>query len=57
MNPSPVRTTVLEELGFRLEAVLRDEAKDCVGKTHGLLPSSNDVATFLACCDNFGLTQ
>ena len=49
--------TVFEELGFRPEAVLRDEVKDRAGKTHDILVMANDVATFLARRDNYGLTQ
>ena len=49
--------TVFEELGFRPEAVLRDEVKDREGKTHDILVMANDVATFLARRDNYGLTQ
>ncbi len=48
---------VFEELGFRPEAVLRDEVKDRAGKTHDLLLMANDVVTFLARRDNYGLTQ
>jgi L-amino acid N-acyltransferase YncA len=49
--------TVFEELGFRPEAVLRDEVKDREGKTHDILVMANAVATFLARRDSYGLTQ
>ena len=49
--------TVFEELGFRPEAVLRNEVKDRSGKTHDILLMANDVATFLARRDNYGLTE
>ena len=40
--------TVFEELGFRAEAVLRDEVRDRASKTHDILLMANDVETFLA---------
>ena len=46
--------TVFEELGFRAEAVLRDEVKDRAGKTHDILLMANDVETFLARGDAYG---
>lgn len=49
--------TVFEELGFRAEAVLRDEVKDRAGKTHDLLLMANDVATFMARGEAYGLTR
>ena len=49
--------TVFEELGFRAEAVLRDEVKDRAGKTHDLLLMANDVATFVARGEAYGLTR
>ncbi|MGE0820585.1 MAG: N-acetyltransferase family protein [Candidatus Binatia bacterium] len=47
--------TVFEELGFRPEALLRDEVKDRAGKTHDILLMANDVETFLARRDAYGL--
>ena len=49
--------TVFEELGFRPEALLRDEVKDRSGKTHDLLLMANDVAAFLARRDNYGVSN
>ena len=49
--------TVFEELGFRPEAVLKDEVKDRNGKTHDILLMANDVETFLARGDAYGLSR
>ena len=49
--------TVFEELGFRPEAVLKDEVKDHDGKTHDILLMANDVETFLARGDAYGLPR
>lgn len=49
--------TVFEELGFRPEALLRDEVKDRSGKTHDILLMANNVATFLARRDNYGISN
>ena len=49
--------TVFEELGFRPEAVLKDEVKDREGKTHDILLMANDVETFLARGDAYGLSR
>ena len=49
--------TVFEELGFRPEAVLKDEVKDREGKTHDILLMANDVETFLARGEAYGLSR
>lgn len=49
--------TVFEELGFRPEAVLKDEVKDREGKTHDILLMANDVKTFLARGEAYGLPR
>ena len=49
--------TVFEELGFRPEALLRDEVNDRSGKTHDILLIANDVATFLARGDAYGISR
>ena len=49
--------TVFEELGFRAEAILRDEVKDRAGKTHDILLMANDVAEFLARGEAYGLPR
>ena len=49
--------TVFEELGFRPEAVLKDEVKDREGKTHDILLMATDVETFLARGDAYGLAR
>jgi RimJ/RimL family protein N-acetyltransferase len=49
--------TVFEELGFRPEAVLKDEVKDREGKTHDILLMATDVETFLARGDAYGLSR
>jgi len=49
--------TVFEELGFRPEALLRDEVKDRAGKTHDILLMANDVATFLARGEAYGIPR
>ena len=49
--------TVFEELGFRPEALLRDEVKDRSGKTHDILLMANDVATFLARGEAYGIPR
>ena len=47
--------TVLEELGFRPEALLKDEVKDRVGKLHDVLVMSTQVEAFLARRETLGL--
>ncbi len=49
--------TVFEELGFRPEALLRNEVKDRSGKTHDILLMANDVATFLARGEAYGIPR
>jgi L-amino acid N-acyltransferase YncA len=49
--------TVFEELGFRPEAILKDEVKDRDGKTHDILLMANEVETFLARGDAYGLSR
>ncbi len=49
--------TVFEELGFRPEALLRDEVKDRSGKTHDILLMANNVATFLARGEVYGIPR
>ena len=49
--------TVFEELGFRPEGLLRDEVKDRAGKTHDILLMANDVATFLARGEAYGIPR
>jgi L-amino acid N-acyltransferase YncA len=49
--------TVFEELGFRPEALLRNEVKDRAGKTHDILLMANDVATFLARGEAYGIPR
>lgn len=49
--------TVFEELGFRPEALLRNEVKDREGKTHDILLMANDVATFLARGEAYGIPR
>lgn len=46
---------VFEGMGFRPEAVLRDEVKDRSGKKHDLLVMANDVQAFLARMDQHGI--
>lgn len=48
---------VFEELGFRAEAILRDEVKDRAGKTHDMLLMANDVAAFVARGEAYGLER
>lgn len=47
--------TVFEELGFRPEALLKDEVKDRAGKTHDVLFLSTEVEAFLARREAFGI--
>jgi RimJ/RimL family protein N-acetyltransferase len=49
--------TVFEELGFRPEAVLKDEVKDREGNTHDILLMATDVETFLARGEAYGLSR
>jgi L-amino acid N-acyltransferase YncA len=49
--------TVFEELGFRPEALLRNEVKDRTGKSHDILLMANDVAAFLARGDAYGIPR
>lgn len=49
--------TVFEELGFRPEALLRNEVKDRAGKTHDILLMANDVATFVARGEAYGIPR
>jgi L-amino acid N-acyltransferase YncA len=49
--------TVFEELGFRPEALLRNEVKDRAGKTHDILLMANDVAAFLARGEAYGIPR
>lgn len=47
--------TVFEELGFRPEALLKDEVKDRSGKKHDVLFLSTEVEAFLARREAFGI--
>ncbi len=47
--------TVFEELGFRPEALLKDEVKDRSGKKHDLLFLSTEVEAFLARREAYGI--
>lgn len=49
--------TVFEGLGFRPEGLLRDEVKDRAGKTHDILLMANNVATFLARGEAYGIPR
>ena len=49
--------TVFEELGFRPEALLKDEVKDRSGKKHDVLFLSTEVEAFLARRDAYGLND
>ena len=49
--------TLSEELGFRAEAILRDEVKDRAGKTHDILLMANNVEDFLARDEAYGLSR
>lgn len=46
---------VFEGMGFRPEALLKDEVKDKSGKKHDLLVMANDVQAFLARMDQHGV--
>ncbi|GIW13231.1 MAG: N-acetyltransferase [Tepidiforma sp.] len=46
-----------EGLGFRPEALLRDQVKDREGNTHDLLVLSHDVARFEAARSAYGVTE
>jgi RimJ/RimL family protein N-acetyltransferase len=48
---------VFEELGFRAEAVLRDQVKDRDGKTHDLALLSHDVAAVQSRLQAYGLSE
>lgn len=47
--------TVFEELGFRPEALLKDEVKDRAGKKHDVLFLSTEVEAFLARREVYGI--
>lgn len=47
--------TVFEELGFRPEALLKDEVKDRAGKKHDVLFLTTEVEAFLARREAFGI--
>ena len=47
--------TVFEELGFRPEALLKDEVKDRAGKKHDVLFLSTEVEAFLARREAYGI--
>ena len=47
--------TVFEELGFRPEALLKDEVKDRSGKKHDVLFLSTEVDAFLARREAYGI--
>ena len=47
--------TVFEELGFRPEALLKDEVKDRSGKKHDVLFLSTEVEAFLARREVYGI--
>ena len=49
--------TVLEEMGFRTEAMFRDHVKDTDGKKHDLLIMSHDVAGVQARMQAYGLDE
>ena len=46
-----------EDLGFRLEGLLRDYVKDRTGRTHDLLVMSHDVERFHAMLEAYGVTE
>ena len=46
-----------EDLGFRLEGLLRDYVKDRTGRTHDLLVMSHDVERFHAMLEAFGVAD
>ena len=48
---------VFEGLGFRAEALLRNQVKDKEGKTHDLVILSHDVAAFAAQMEAYGVTD
>lgn len=48
---------VFEGMGFRPEALLRDQVKDRAGKKHDLLVLSHEVARFEAQMAAYGLTE
>ncbi len=48
---------VFEGLGFRAEALLRNQVKDKEGKTHDLVILSHDVAAFASQMQAYGLTD
>ena len=48
---------LFQELGFRPEALLKDEVRDLNGEYHDLLIMACDVKTFLAQRDAFGVTR
>ncbi len=47
--------TVFEELGFRPEALLKDEVKDRAGKKHDVLFLTTEVEAFLARREAYGI--
>ena len=46
-----------EGIGFRPEALLRDQVKDRAGNTHDLLVLSHEVAKFEAALNAYGVTE
>jgi L-amino acid N-acyltransferase YncA len=48
---------VFEGIGFRPEALLRDQVKDRAGKKHDLLVMSHDVAKFQSQLNAYGVTE
>jgi N-acetylglutamate synthase-like GNAT family acetyltransferase len=46
---------VFEDLGFKAEAVLREQVKDLAGNKHDVAILSQDVARFLARMETFGV--
>lgn len=58
MTPDQVGArTVLEELGFRPEALLKEAVKDREGRKHDLLILTNDVESFLAHRAAYGIAE
>lgn len=49
--------TVLEEMGFKTEALLKDHVKDRFGIKHDLLMMSHDVASIASRLEVYGLDQ
>jgi L-amino acid N-acyltransferase YncA len=48
---------VFESMGFRPEALLRDQVKDREGRKHDLLILAHEVAKFRAQMDAYGVTK